>query len=56
MTVMTGFLLFILLVVAITAGLEVQHRHVKRLGPEAPKSPDRNLRKRATRTTRAPGG
>ncbi len=50
MTLMTGFLLFILLVAAITAGLEAQHRHVKRLGPEAP---DSTLRKRTTRKARS---
>lgn len=50
MALMIGFLLFILLVVAITAGLEVQHRQVKRLGPEAP---DRTLRKRTTRKARS---
>lgn len=50
MTIMTGSLLFILLVVAITAGLEAQPRQVKRLGPEAP---DRTLRKRTTRKARS---
>ena len=40
MTAMTGTLLLIVLVLALVAGLEAQHRHARRLGRTAPTAVD----------------